>query len=320
MSSIWEPNRLYSLLRPYVDWCTRCSYTQLRYRGEDVPEEGSVIITPNHTNTLMDALVILASRKDATVFGARADMFRKPALARILRFLRILPMLRQRDGMEHLTENYHSFDEIDDTLAHDVPFCLFPEGTHKPWRSLLPVKKGVARIAARSAAQRPTKVVPAGISYSCFYFFRGVCEVRFGEPLDVNDFVREHPGLTEAQLWQELRAEIERRMKALVPPAGPAQEKPSPLILLLWPLAAVLSFPMWCTAEFICAKIPDKAACNSIRCAAMILLLPPTMLIWSLLIGLLVSWKFVLPILVCLIFSYPVFYDGLNFILWKKIK
>jgi len=109
-------------------------------------------------------------------------------------------------------------------------------------------------------------------------------------------------------------------MKALVPPAGPVQEKPSPLILLLWPLAAILSFPMWCTAEFICAKIPDKAACNSIRCAAMILLLPPTMLIWSLLIGLLVSWKFVLPILVCLIFSYPVFYDGLNFISWKKIK
>ena len=90
MSKIWQQNRFYSLGRLYVDWSTRQSYRHLRYRGAELPSEGALIMAPNHTNTLMDALVMLAGRKDATVFGARADLFRRPAVARILHFLRIL--------------------------------------------------------------------------------------------------------------------------------------------------------------------------------------------------------------------------------------
>ena len=90
MSKIWEKDRLYSVLRPYVDACTKYSYNKAHVRGS-LPEDGAVIIAPNHTSTLMDALVILRSRKAPTVFGARADIFAKPLAARILRFLRILP-------------------------------------------------------------------------------------------------------------------------------------------------------------------------------------------------------------------------------------
>ena len=95
MHKIWEKDRLYSLLRPYVDACTRHSYNKPRVVGK-LPEKGAVIIAPNHTSTLMDALVILRTRKAPTVFGARADIFAKPAIARILRFLRILPLRRLR--------------------------------------------------------------------------------------------------------------------------------------------------------------------------------------------------------------------------------
>ena len=76
---IWQPNRAYSLLRPYVDWCTKQSYRYLRFRGEDLPSDGAVILALNHTNTLMDALVILAGRKGPTAFGSRADIFNRPA-------------------------------------------------------------------------------------------------------------------------------------------------------------------------------------------------------------------------------------------------
>ena len=318
MSKIWQQNRFYSLGRLYVDWCTRQSYRHLRYRGADLPSEGALIMAPNHTNTLMDALVVLAGRKDATVFGARADLFRRPAVARILHFLRILPMVRQRDGLEHVSENYATFGQIDDVLAHEVPFCLFAEGTHHPGRTLQPIKKGIARIALHSAQARQTWVVPTGINYSDFYHFRGACEVRYGKPLDINAFVREHEGLTEAQLLQELRTHIETHMAAMVEPAGPAVETPSPLLFLLWPLAALLTLPIWGTAEVLCHKMKDKAWCNSIRCASLVLLLPLTLLIWGIIWGFILPWTWTLSLLICTLFSYPVFYDGLTLLRMKR--
>lgn len=312
MSKIWEHNRLYSFLRPYVDWCTRGSYRYLRYRGEDLPHEGAVILAPNHTNTLMDALVILAGSKGATAFGARADIFRKPAVARILRFLRILPMVRERDGLSHVSENYASFDLIDQTLEHGVPFCLFAEGTHRPQRSLQPIKKGIARMALRSARSRQTWLVPTGINYTDFFRFRKGCEVRYGKPLDVNAFVREHPEMNEAQLLQALRNTLEERMSAMVDPEGPAYEKPHPLLLLVWPFAALLSFPIWLTAELLCRWMKDKAWCNTIRYLCHLFLLPLTLILWAVLFGLLFPWYAALSLLATTTSALSLFYDGLN--------
>ena len=314
MAKIWEPNRLYSFLRPYVDWCTRQSYHRILYWGAELPKDGAVIFAPNHTNTLMDALVILAGRKGPTAFGARADIFRKPAIARILHFLRILPMVRERDGLEHVSENYESFDQIDDVLAHAVPFCMFAEGTHRPERSLQPVKKGIARIAYRSAQNRQTWLVPTGINYSSFFDYRGVCEVHYGEPLNINEFVREHPELNEPQLQQALRSTIEKRMAALVDPEGPAAaEKPSWLLWLVWPLAAFLSLPMWLTAEILCRKMQDKAWCNTVRFGCLLLLLPLTLLIWGIIFCLTpLPWYGILSLLASIPATYGLVYDGLN--------
>ena len=62
MHRIWEKDRLYSFLRPYVDVCTKYSYNKAHVRGT-LPSEGAVIIAANHTSTLMDALVILRTRR-----------------------------------------------------------------------------------------------------------------------------------------------------------------------------------------------------------------------------------------------------------------
>ena len=312
MAEIWKHDRLYAFLRPYVDWCTKLSYRYLRYRGAELPKDGAVILAPNHTNTLMDALVILAGRKDATAFGARADIFRKPSIAKILHFLRILPMVRERDGLEHVSENYESFDQIDRILDHGVPFCLFAEGSHRPGRTLQSVKKGIARIACKSAQERQTWLVPTGINYSDFFRYRGACEVRYGEPLDINAFIREHADLTEPQLLQELRGVIERQMAQMVEPKGPASEKAHPLMLLAWPLAALLNLPIWGTAEILCRIVKDKAWCNSIRFLCHLLLLPVTLILWGLVFGLTLPWEWALSLLGITIGSYPIFYDGLN--------
>ena len=84
MSKIWGKSIGYNLLRAFADPNTRASYHKANVNGE-LPQDVAVIIAPNHTSTLMDAMVVLRTRKEPTVFGARADIFKKPAVSAFLR-------------------------------------------------------------------------------------------------------------------------------------------------------------------------------------------------------------------------------------------
>ena len=76
---IQDYDLVYDILRYYVDCVLKLSYRNVHYVGrERIPTDGAVIYAPNHTNTLMDALVILAMDHKAKVFVARADIFRNP--------------------------------------------------------------------------------------------------------------------------------------------------------------------------------------------------------------------------------------------------
>ena len=317
MPKIWEHNRWYSFARPYVDFCTRESFGFVKAEGE-LPSSGAVIIAPNHTNTLLDAMLVLQTRKGPTVFGARADIFRKPAAQKALRFLRILPLTRERDGLRSVTDNYKTFDEIDDVLAHGVPFCLFPEGRHTPGRTLQPIQKGIARIAFRSAAERQTWVVPTGINYGDFFHFRRTVNIKYGEPIDVNAFLAQHADLSEAQQYQTFRDQLYERISALVWPSAPSGKLPlwqRILLFPLWLLAAILSFPMWLTAEILCTIIKDKAFCNSVRLLVLLLLWPVVGILWAVLFFCFLPWWLALMLLLFFIPSYSLFYEAQPYIL-----
>ena len=316
MPDIWEHNGRYNLLRPCVDACTRASYRHLRWKGS-LPSEGAVIIAPNHTNTLMDALVVLQTRKEPTVFGARADIFRNPKAAAALRFLRILPMTRERDGLHSVVDNYKTFDEIDSVLEHGVPFCMFPEGRHRAERGLLPIQKGIARIAFRSAAERQTYVVPTGITYGDFFRYRSTCDGIFGEPIDVNAFLREREALPEAKKYSQFRELLSERILELVDMNPQAKRLSFWWILLfpLWVLAALLSLPIWLPAEWLCHnKLGDKAFSNSVRLLFRLVLTPVLLLVWALVLCLTMPCWLSLPLLILFLFSYSIFYDGLNWV------
>ena len=68
---IQDYDPLYSFLRYYVDFVLKLSYRNISYVGrENVPTDGAIIYAPNHTNALMDALVILAMDRKAKVYVA----------------------------------------------------------------------------------------------------------------------------------------------------------------------------------------------------------------------------------------------------------
>ncbi|MBO4341037.1 MAG: 1-acyl-sn-glycerol-3-phosphate acyltransferase [Bacteroidales bacterium] len=300
MAKIWERNRWYAILRHYVDYCIKESFGRVKVSGT-IPEDGAVVVAPNHTNTLMDALVVLQSRKDRTVFGARADIFRKSAANKALRFLKILPLARQRDGMETLMASYGTFDEVEDSLDHNVPFCMFPEGHHTPGRELQPLRKGIARIALRSARKRKTYIVPTGINYAHFYRYRSAVELVYGPALEID------PEMDEKQLLQDLHT----KMSQLVFHEAP-QWHYRWWLLPFWPVAAALSLPMWLTAELLCRQIKDKAFCNSVRFLVKLLLEPVLLIIYAVVFFLTLPWWLAAALLVYFLFSYGIFYDIVN--------
>ncbi len=221
MKAIYEKDGLYSSLRPVVDWCCRHSYRRFEMHGEEnLPEDGALILAPNHTNTLMDALVMLRAYKGPTVFGARADIFKKPAIARIMHFLRILPMVRQRDGLRNVLKNHENTETIVSTLEHGVRFCIYPEGKHRTMHSLLPLGKGVLRAAMAANAKfghvKPVYIVPVGIEYGDWFRYRSTCMITYGEPINVTQFVKELDVENEAQVFEPLKKELESRMSDLI--------------------------------------------------------------------------------------------------------
>ena len=239
MGKIYEQDFRYDLLRVYVDFCTRTSYRETTVCGqENIPTDGAVIIAPNHCNTLMDALVVLRARRGATVFGARADLFKK--YGKPLTFLRIVPMVRLRDGLREVEKNRETNEKLMEVLENDVPFCIFSEGTHRPKHSLLPITKGVVRIAleanGRFGDRKPVYIVPAGIEYGDYFRYRSTSMLQYGKAINVTEFVREHPDMTEAQISMELRTLIGEGISKLITYIGDDEKYDAK-----WSLVRILS-------------------------------------------------------------------------------
>ena len=221
MSRIQDPSKIYSALRYYVDATFNLAYRRVQYLGADrIPKDGAVIFGPNHTNALMDALAILVVQHGPSVFVARADIFKKPAVAKLLRFFKIMPIMRIRDGYENLKKNQAIMQEATDVLESKVPFCIMPEGTHRPMHSLLPLVKGIFRIALMADAglkdKMPVYILPTGIEYGDYFRYRSTLLVEIGEPLNVTEFAQQHANLDTAEMLNALKDELSGRMKKII--------------------------------------------------------------------------------------------------------
>ena len=218
---IYQDEWLYSALKPIVDWCTWNGYRKTCIHGKDnIPTDGAILLTPNHCNTLMDALVILRTQRKQTVFGARADLFNNSFIAKLMFFVRILPMVRQRDGLRNVLKNKDTQETIVETLENNVRFCMYPEGTHRTKHSLQTLGKGVFRAALAAnekfGDKKPIYIVPVGIEYGDYFRYRSSALVNFGEAINVTEFIKGLDTDNEAQMMDALRKELAERMSQLI--------------------------------------------------------------------------------------------------------
>lgn len=276
-TDIFAENKRYSRWLPVVNLIFRGSFRRLTYSGlEHIPGDGAIIFAPNHSNALLDALAILALDNAPKVFAARADIFRKPRTAAILRWLRILPIRRIRDGIDEVRHNDDTLDEAVETLRHRVPFVIMPEGTHRPSYELMPLKKGIFRIALQANSDfgqdMPVYIVPVNLHYADFTHLWTSLDVRFGEPICITQYTAEHANLPQPVLINQLLDLLTARMKALVPQESTEGTSTKGILRLLWltiltllfPICWLLTLPQQLAKPIIRHKVKDPCFRNSV--------------------------------------------------------
>lgn len=192
-------DRLYQFLNNYYRWAhNHVYYKEIQVIGiENLPPKGyPVFAISNHHNAAMDPLAMLYMYPDhrQPVFIARGDIFKKSnALAKLLRFLKILPTFRTRDGdREDVKSNLSTFDLAARILNEGGTLTMFPEAGHQQGKYFATFKKGFPRIAFRAAEisdySLDFKILPMYIYYTEYFNMGAKQVIVIGEPFAFDEF------------------------------------------------------------------------------------------------------------------------------------
>lgn len=216
----------YAILKTAVSiWHNKFFYRKVIVVGrENLNNADHLIYAPNHQNALMDALAVLCTNKGQPVFLARADIFRRKLIARILYFLKILPVYRLRDGYENLKSNDWTFHKTIDVLKNKNGLIILPEGNQEMVRRLRQLKKGIFRIAFQAdeatGYSMNIKIVPVGLEFTHYSRIRQVLTVVYGKPVEVNEFnaqYKSNPQVAMNNLRDKLSEEMRKIMVHIEP-------------------------------------------------------------------------------------------------------
>ena len=201
MSNIVDYPFSFSLVRNYVVFTFKRYYGEYIVTGrENIPENCPVIYAPNHINALMDAIAVhsIAPYHVPVIFLARADIFKNPTAAKILKFIKILPAFRMRDGFENLGKNNEVFEQCVEIINKNNALGIMPEGNQGEQRKLRPFVKGIFRIAfdaqQKYGLKPKVKIVPVGIDYGDLKKFGKHIIINIGKPIEVSDYMKKKKG------------------------------------------------------------------------------------------------------------------------------
>ncbi len=214
---------IYSLLRNWLIIFQNTLYYRKVYflHTENIPPQGTpLIIVSNHQNSLNDALGIIASidlRRPR--FLSRADIFKKPIIAKCLNLLGLIPVYRQRDGMENVKNNLNVFDAVEDYIDRGYTIILFPEAGHQDRRFLGRFFLSYTRLAfdaaQRSNFEKEIFILPCANHYSDYFKWREEFVISYGKPVSIKPFYQlyqEQPRQAQLQVDEIVKAQVESLM------------------------------------------------------------------------------------------------------------
>jgi len=184
---------------------------------ENIPKDKPVIFAANHQNAFMDPILISISLTTPTAYLVRADIFKKKIIAKMFAAVNMLPIYRERDGVNTKIANESTFNDCYDILSKNRPIIIFPEGNHGKFKNLRSVKKGFARIGKGAEVKYgddlDVQVIPVGLNYSDHVNMGAEFLLIYGEPIDLSDYVK---SLDDARGLNKITTKLSQEMSKVM--------------------------------------------------------------------------------------------------------
>lgn len=198
------------------------NYTlRLYFRKVDLvnkPERfSSTIYVSNHAASFMDPLLLAPFNRAVVFFMTRSDVF--TAFTRpIFWMAHMLPIYRQRDGVNTKEKNQEVFKKSSEILLRKRSLLIFGEGVTDDVfiRRLKPLKKGAVRIGFTALEScnwaQDVYLATIGCNYSNPAKFRSDVVIRNSEKILLNEFRTEFE-TNPNKIIQELTVRLEAMLK-----------------------------------------------------------------------------------------------------------
>lgn len=205
---------LYFVFRPFVRWFYQLFYKRVYIQGvENIPEGKPVILAADHTNALVDPLMVAVFMKRSIHFLARADIFANKFLVWFFGQLHMRPIYRPRDGADYVEKNERIFDEVNQWLLSRKAVLIFSEGNCVSAKRLRPLKKGTVRMGFRAwESGADVHIVPTGINYTYHHEGRSEVIVSYGKPIRLEDY-RASFEQNPAKAYRETNRDLAKAIK-----------------------------------------------------------------------------------------------------------
>ncbi|MFZ0250205.1 MAG: lysophospholipid acyltransferase family protein, partial [Acidimicrobiales bacterium] len=183
--------------------------------GERLPSSGPVVLVANHTNGLVDGLLLMATLGRSPRFLGKSTLFRIPPLWPFLKLGGVIPVYRTMDAAPG-DHNVSAFATCHALLEQGGMVAVFPEGISHDEPTLQPLRTGAARIALEAVADGGAEglaAVAVGLVYDAKARFRSRALVRVGEAQDMARWVeayRRDERATVRAVTEDLAAQLAR--------------------------------------------------------------------------------------------------------------
>ncbi len=207
---------LSSVIRAVVGAAVRLFY-RLERRGAAVAT-GPVLLAANHPNSLLDPIIVLATAGRRSRPLAKAPLFERAVVGRLIRALGGIPVYRREDDPAKMERNEDAFRAATAALLAGDAVQIFPEGRSHSDPSMSPLRTGAARIALQAESESSWRlglvIVPVGLTYERKRFFRGRAVVVYGDPMAVSGW-RAAWERDSRDAARQLTAALDLRLRAL---------------------------------------------------------------------------------------------------------
>ncbi|WP_338223276.1 lysophospholipid acyltransferase family protein [Algoriphagus confluentis] len=197
------------MLRILVKIALHGYFHRIHVHGKkNIPQGKPVILVANHQNALIDPLLLATHTRLRPYFLTRASVFKNPIAAKLLHFIRMLPVYRVRDGFSTIQQNQQTFEQTYEVLRKNGCVVIFAEGGHSLTRNLRPLSKGFTRMAFGLLEKYPgiqPLILPVGIDYSAHKRSGSWVNITFGTPIPV-DMPPAQSGKLTKRVENDLRA------------------------------------------------------------------------------------------------------------------